>query len=51
MSVCLSDVKSGDGGWCVLKGSHKLNFPVPLDIAEGVSELNEHIYQVCLSFH
>lgn len=28
-AIQLSDVNAGDGGFCVLRGSHKANFPVP----------------------
>jgi ectoine hydroxylase-related dioxygenase (phytanoyl-CoA dioxygenase family) len=35
VSVQLVDHNPGDGGFCVLPGSHKLNFPVPNDIADG----------------
>ncbi len=46
MSVCLSDAKAGDGGWCALRGSHKLNFPLSPEFAHGeIEAFNEHIYQ------
>ena len=35
MSVQLSDHNAGDGGFGVVKGSHKLNFPMPSALAEG----------------
>jgi len=37
VSVQLTDHNPGDGGFCVLRGSHKLNLPVPKDVATGVS--------------
>mmetsp|Transcript_15 Transcript_15/g.29 ORF Transcript_15/g.29 Transcript_15/m.29 type:complete len:329 (-) Transcript_15:22-1008(-) len=46
MSVCLNDTESGDGGFCILRGSHKLNFAVPEDIARGdAPAFRDHIYQ------
>mmetsp|Transcript_27868 Transcript_27868/g.54879 ORF Transcript_27868/g.54879 Transcript_27868/m.54879 type:complete len:365 (+) Transcript_27868:61-1155(+) len=46
MSVALSPVKGNvDGGFCILRGSHKLNFPVPTNFANGdVPEFREHIH-------
>lgn len=45
-SVVLTDHNPGDGGFCVLRGSHKLNFPVPPDLAHAKDAgLSEHIYQ------
>ncbi|CAL1155965.1 unnamed protein product [Cladocopium goreaui] len=35
MSVQLVDHAPGDGGFCVIRGSHKLNFPVPPDFLHG----------------
>jgi len=35
MAVHLVDAPSGAGGFCVVRGSHKLNFPVPEDFASG----------------
>ena len=32
-SVQLCDHNPGDGGFCVVRGSHKLNLPVPSDLA------------------
>ena len=45
-SVALTPVKGRkDGGFCVLPGSHKLNFPVPDAFANGEStEFDDHIY-------
>ena len=46
VSVQLCDHHPGDGGFCVVRGSHKLNLPVPGDFANGVSEdFKEHVYQ------
>ena len=46
VAVQLVDHNPGDGGFCVLRGSHKLNLPVPLDVVDGVSEVfHEHIHQ------
>lgn len=46
VSVVLTDHNPGDGGFCVLRGSHKLNFPVPPEFENGVSsEFKEHIHQ------
>lgn len=44
MSVVLTPHNEGDGGFCVVRGSHKLNFPVPEDMSTGV-DLQEHVYQ------
>ena len=45
MSVCLCDTNRGDGGFVVVKGSHKLNFPVPKDFAhQGDQEGEENVY-------
>ena len=46
MSVCLTDTNADDGGFCILRGSHKLNFPVPVNFSEGLTdEFREHIHQ------
>ena len=46
MEVCLSDAGEGDGGFCVVKGSHKLNFSVPTAFANGqVEGFEEHVHQ------
>merc|ERR1711865_538399 len=39
MSVQLSDHDAGDGGFCVVSGSHKANFPVPRAFLDGGGEL------------
>lgn len=45
-SIQLSDHNRGDGGFCVVRGSHKLNLPVPTEIANGLSdEFKEHLHQ------
>ena len=35
-AIQLTDVGPGDGGFCVLKGSHKANFKVPASIEHGL---------------
>lgn len=46
ISVQLCDHDEGDGGFCIVRGSHKLNLPVPADMANGVDEaFAEHVYQ------
>ena len=46
MSVSLCDSDSGDGGFCVLRGSHKLNFAVPEKFSIGeLKGFDDHIYQ------
>ena len=47
MSVQLCDTGPGDGGLCLLRGSHKLNFRVPDDMKHGEegSGFHEHIHQ------
>lgn len=37
MSVSLVDQEDGDGGFCILPGSHKSNFPLPPDFRHGDS--------------
>ena len=44
MSVCLCDADAGDGGFCVIRGSHKLNIAMPTRFANGYFG-KEHIYQ------
>ena len=35
----------GDGGFCVVRGSHKLNLPMPADVANGVVDgFAEHLH-------
>lgn len=47
MSVQLTDANQGDGGFCVVRGSHKLNYAVPPSFAHGDDPefLSEHVYQ------
>ena len=45
MAVQLTDVNVGDGGFCVLKGSHKSNFKVPQSIVHGSEAFRTHLYQ------
>ncbi|CAJ1418939.1 unnamed protein product [Effrenium voratum] len=46
MSVQLVDHRKGDGGFCVIRGSHKLNFPVPNHFLHGSGpEAEAHFYQ------
>eukprot|EP00457_Paulinella_chromatophora_P002633 gb/GEZN01002638.1/.p1 GENE.gb/GEZN01002638.1/~~gb/GEZN01002638.1/.p1 ORF type:complete len:352 (+),score=42.20 gb/GEZN01002638.1/:213-1268(+) len=47
MSVQLCDTGPGDGGLCLLRGSHKLNFAVPDAMTHGLagSGFQEHVYQ------
>mmetsp|Transcript_55187 Transcript_55187/g.178898 ORF Transcript_55187/g.178898 Transcript_55187/m.178898 type:complete len:403 (-) Transcript_55187:427-1635(-) len=44
MSVQLSDHNAGDGGFCVLPGTHKMNFPVPDALVHG-RNFQEHLLQ------
>ena len=48
MAAHLVDAPDGAGGFCVVKGSHKLNFPVPPDLAAGADSdfVREHVSQV-----
>lgn len=42
----LSDAGPGDGGFCVVPGSHKSNFPIPPALADLADpELSEFVYQ------
>merc|ERR1719265_58323 len=46
VSVQLSDHGPGDGGFCVVRGSHKSNFPLPRGFADGGGELDgDHLHQ------
>lgn len=45
VSVMLSDHGPGDGGFCVLKGSHKSNFPTPERLKLGHPDVAEHLHQ------
>jgi hypothetical protein len=45
VSVHLSDHGPGDGGFCIVRGSHKLNFPVPVDVTNGLAPgFDDHLY-------
>lgn len=45
VSVHLVDHNPGDGGFCIVRGSHKLNFPVPVDVANGLAPgFEEHLH-------
>jgi len=47
MSVQLSDHNAGDGGFCVVRGSHKANFPMPRSFIDGGGEIGSaHLHQV-----
>lgn len=43
-AVQLTDIGEGDGGFCVLRGSHKSNFPVPQSIVHGLGHTT-HLHQ------
>ena len=46
VSVQLSTTKEGDGGFCILRGSHKSNFPCPVGFAQFLSDgAKDHIFQ------
>jgi ectoine hydroxylase-related dioxygenase (phytanoyl-CoA dioxygenase family) len=46
VSVHLCDHGPGDGGFCIVRGSHKLNFPVPVDVTNGLAaDFADHLYQ------
>ena len=46
-SVQLCDHNENEGGFVVVRGSHKLNLPVPADVANGLGgdDVNAHLYQ------
>jgi len=44
MSVQLSDHNDGDGGFCVVRGSHKMNFTPPDAFVHG-DDFREHLHQ------
>ena len=49
MCLQLTDAPAGAGGFCVVPGSHKANFPVPPALADlADDELNEHVAQPAL---
>jgi len=43
-AVHLTDVNAGDGGFCIIRGSHKSNFKCPSSI-KRYEEATEHSYQ------
>ena len=43
-AVHLTDVKAGEGGFCVIRGSHKSNYKCPPEI-KRYEEATEHSYQ------
>lgn len=45
VAVQLTDVNEGDGGFCVLKGSHKANFRVPESIVHGDAAFLDRLHQ------
>jgi len=52
LTVCLQlhDAAEGDGGFCVVPGSHKANFAVPPELADLADpDLNEHVRQPALA--
>merc|ERR1719253_1811659 len=44
VAVQLTDVNEGEGGFCIIKGSHKSNFPCPKSVV-NYEEAKEHAYQ------
>ena len=44
MSVQLTGQQEGEGGFCIVKGSHKINYPVPHDMAHGFL-FKDHVHQ------
>jgi ectoine hydroxylase-related dioxygenase (phytanoyl-CoA dioxygenase family) len=46
-AVQLSDHGPGDGGFCIVRGSHKVNLPVPDAVAHGTATefWEEHLYR------
>lgn len=44
-NVMLSDHNAGDGGFCVVPGSHKANFKMPPGMVDGTEEYQEFIVQ------
>eukprot|EP00238_Polyblepharides_amylifera_P013672 CAMPEP_0196593796 /NCGR_PEP_ID=MMETSP1081-20130531/76607_1 /TAXON_ID=36882 /ORGANISM="Pyramimonas amylifera, Strain CCMP720" /LENGTH=316 /DNA_ID=CAMNT_0041917883 /DNA_START=293 /DNA_END=1243 /DNA_ORIENTATION=- len=44
VSVQLTDINPGDGGFCIVKGSHKAAFPTPPEMINGLAH-TEHVYQ------
>lgn len=44
-AIQLTDVNHGDGGFCVLRGSHKSNFKVPSSFAVGDPRFRDWLHQ------
>ena len=44
-AVQLTDSGAGDGGFCVLRGSHKANFRVPDSVAHGEAAFRDRLHQ------
>ena len=44
-SLVLTDHNAGDGGFCVVPGSHKANFQMPAGMVDGHAEYQEYIQQ------
>ena len=54
LTVCmqLTPSRAGDGGFCVVPGSHKANFAVPPALADlADAELSEFVHQPVLVRH
>lgn len=47
LTVCLqlTDTAGDSGGFCVVPGSHKSNFPIPPSLADFSPEFQEHVVQ------
>ena len=46
VNIALSDVAPGDGGFCVVRGSHKLSMAVPPEVKDGLADsFAEHLHQ------
>lgn len=43
--MVLSDHNEGDGGFVIVRGSHKANFPAPREMIDGAGPGSEFIYQ------
>ena len=54
LTVCmqLAPARAGDGGFCIVPGSHKANFSVPPALADlADAELSEFVHQPALVRH
>lgn len=49
LTVCvqLTDTAPGDGGFCIVPGSHKSNFPIPPALADYHPDFQEYVVQPC----